>query len=472
MAIYAVFVCLMVAGPGTELADAPCQLDELPQRFETIEDCREYLDERIETFVRRDHQGRYFVRDSSDPEAITWKECRVADGDTRAEGWGGDVGGGGWCYRDESGRIIKRRKPGSVPIPCPPEHATIPMSASHNEDSKAGYYRQVVYYATDRALVSGKRAEFGYDRDERSMHYGSCVVTIPPVHRRGDLEQPQWYRLEFSEDPRKDITLQETKELSLEALRTEVDRNVGSTLERRMLVFVHGYNVTFAEAAKRTGQLAWDLDLRGPNSRGLGLFYSWPSRGEAAPYLADETNAEWAKSDLEAFLIDLLSTTTAKDIYIIAHSMGSRPTLRAIAEIARSSRSKLLRKVHGLILAAPDIDASTFRKDIAPNLASMTGTLYVSSKDRPLYFSMRAHGGYPRLGDPAAGPIVVKGFDTLDASAVDDGDFLGHSYFAGRPALLEDIFNLMNGIVIDERFGLSPVATKGGRYWKFDGIAP
>jgi esterase/lipase superfamily enzyme len=66
---------------------------------------------------------------------------------------------------------------------------------------------------------------------------------------------------------------------------------------------------------------------------------------------------------------------------------------------------------------------------------------------------------------------VVNGIETIDASAVDDGDFLGHSYFAARPALLEDIFNLMNGSDAGHRFGLTPVDAKVGRYWKLGAMA-
>jgi esterase/lipase superfamily enzyme len=303
------------------------------------------------------------------------------------------------------------------------------------------------------------------------MTYGHCKVSIPYGHRTGNLEEPHWYYLQFSEDPAKHIVLQGVTTETADQFFKDVDAEIRETVEKKVLLFVHGYNVTFKDAALRTGQLAFDLNLSGKASRGIAGFYSWPSSGKPAPYAVDENNAEWTQSHLTGFLTSFLGSAPAHSVYLIAHSMGSRPTLRAIATLS-STHPELVARLHGLILAAPDIDADTFRTQIAPTFAStqLAGTLYVSSKDKPLGASMHLHG-YPRLGDPAAGPIIVKGIETIDASDVDDGDFLGHSYFAARPELLEDIFSLMNGATAAHRFDLAHVDIAAGRYWKFRPVA-
>jgi esterase/lipase superfamily enzyme len=371
---------------------------------------------------------------------------------------------------DSSSPPVAQERP-----PLHEEHrpAEKPASADHKVKTpkEAKYHSEIIYFVTDRSPTRSTGVFFGSSRGG-SLRYGYCIITIPFSHRSGELERPSWLKLQFSEDANRDVILQDATELKPSEFSGEINSVLGDTHEGRLLLFVHGYNVSFAAAARRTGQLAWDLNLTGRASNGAALFYSWPSRGEAAPYVSDESNAEWTQSDLTEFLADFLATTTARHIYVIAHSMGSRPTLRAIAALS-SSHPELLTKIHEIILAAPDIDADTFRRQIAPIFAAhrLAGTLYVSSRDVPLIASMRAHGGYPRLGDPTAGPVVVNGIETIDASAVDDGDFLGHSYFAARPALLEDIFNLMNGSDAGHRFGLTPVDAKVGRYWKLGAMA-
>ncbi|MFX7906697.1 alpha/beta hydrolase, partial [Acinetobacter baumannii] len=46
-----------------------------------------------------------------------------------------------------------------------------------------------------------------------------------------------------------------------------------------VLVFVHGYNVSFEDAARRAGQLAVDLKFGGRT-----LLYSWASAADAKQY--------------------------------------------------------------------------------------------------------------------------------------------------------------------------------------------
>ena len=48
-------------------------------------------------------------------------------------------------------------------------------------------------------------------------------------------------------------------------------------------LFIHGYNVTFEGAARRTAQMAYDLGFNG-----AAVFYSWPSQGTPTAYTIDE----------------------------------------------------------------------------------------------------------------------------------------------------------------------------------------
>jgi esterase/lipase superfamily enzyme len=86
--------------------------------------------------------------------------------------------------------------------------------------------------------------------------------------------------LEFRQIPSKHIVVLSVKPLDRVAWSTSL-RTAMKPWTREALVFVHGYNVTFETAARRTAQLAYDL-----NFRGVPLMYSWPSKGILAGYPA------------------------------------------------------------------------------------------------------------------------------------------------------------------------------------------
>ena len=91
---------------------------------------------------------------------------------------------------------------------------------------------------------------------------------------------------------------------------------------------MHGYNVTFADAARRTAQIAYDLGFDG-----APVFYSWPSRAGFAAYEVDRENAEWSQVDLKNFLGQFAERSQADNIFLIAHSMGSRVLTGALEDL-------------------------------------------------------------------------------------------------------------------------------------------
>jgi esterase/lipase superfamily enzyme len=183
----------------------------------------------------------------------------------------------------------------------------------------------------------------------------------------------------------------------------------------------------------------------------------------------DETNAEWARLDFETFLKDFAAQSDAEHIYLIAHSMGTRVLTGALKELVLEDPS-IRDKFDEIILAAPDIDADTFRRDIAPRiLAGERGaTLYASSGDYALMAS-KAFAGYRRAGDTAGGVTIAPGVDTIDASSAKT-DFVGHSYYGDSSSVLGDLRRLiLSRKRAEKRSGLSPVMTYRGRYWTFEG---
>jgi esterase/lipase superfamily enzyme len=277
----------------------------------------------------------------------------------------------------------------------------------------------------------------------------------------GELEGPSLLRLQFSPDPVRHVVLLSatlsSRDRFFEELRTKANSQGSSAL-----LFVHGYNVTFADAARRTAQMAYDLGFGG-----APIFYSWPSVGETAAYTVDEQNIEWSEANFTMFLRDFLNRSQAQRIYLIGHSMGNRALARAVAAVL-AERPDLSKRLRAIILAAPDIDAQVFKRDIAPALVAthVPITMYASADDRALTASKFLAGGYARAGDINDGVVIVTGIETVDATSSDTG-LVGHSYFAEQRSMLADIFDtIRNGLAADQRFGLLPVDTSLGRYWK------
>jgi len=322
--------------------------------------------------------------------------------------------------------------------------------------------RQVeVFYATDREPSTSPGVYYGTERG--SLAYGIAGVGIPPHHELGRHEAPSVFKFEWSPDERKHITVNEITPLGQEAFVRLLEQKINLAPGGKLLVFVHGYNVEFAEALRLLAQFSTDLKFEGPV-----LLFSWPSQGGVTGYTVDETNAEWAQPHLVQLLDDLLDDTSAQRIYLVAHSMGSRTATRAFIALAGDRPLSSIAPIREMILVAPDIDADLFRADIAPRLASngIHATLYASSGDRALMASKAFHG-HARAGDSGEGMVVVDGVETVDASAA-SGGLIGHSYFAEDRRIMEDIFGILQtGQRADGRFGLEAVNSANGRYWTF-----
>ena len=78
-------------------------------------------------------------------------------------------------------------------------------------------------------------------------------------------------------------------------IRREIEATDRS--QRHSLVFLHGYNVSFEEAAIRAAQIGFDLKISGAVA-----FFSWPSQGSLLGYAADEATIEASEAAIADFL--------------------------------------------------------------------------------------------------------------------------------------------------------------------------
>ena len=148
--------------------------------------------------------------------------------------------------------------------------------------------------------------------------------------------------------------------------------------------------------------------------------------------------------------------------------MGTRGLTRAYASLI-SKNPEFKDIIKEIILAAPDIDAEIFERDIAPMIASEKNniTIYASSEDLALKSSKKFHGLKQRLGDSTDGIFVYPGIEKIDASKVNTS-FLGHSTYAENKSLLSDIFYILNfSIRADKRSDLIRSYKNDKPYWEF-----
>jgi esterase/lipase superfamily enzyme len=326
-----------------------------------------------------------------------------------------------------------------------------------------------VFFATDRrpSGAKGPSNYFGSEwyLEEDNLYTGSVTVSIPPVHKEGKVERPfKWWIIEFSEDPKKHVVLTDLKVVKgndfYGALRTEYDRR--ETEKRSALVFIHGFNVPFDQAAYNTAQIAYDLDFDG-----VPMMYSWPSQGSVLAYDGDQEAAEWSAPHLQTFLERMARESGALRIHIIAHSMGNRPLSRALAAIGHQSDIQPL--FDNIIMAAPDVNASTFTQ-LWPDIknAAKRFTLYASSDDKALAASRKSKGGtnFARLGEGGPKIVVIPGIDTVDASGIDTS-WLGHSYVDSCKPVMNDLQLLIAKGWAPLQRKLRDRQKEGLAYWAF-----
>lgn len=287
-----------------------------------------------------------------------------------------------------------------------------------------------VFFATNRrrAPAEGSAQDYGPEPDGE-LRYGEAQVTIPlAAHRMGKVETPRWWRRLLGQREEQRFQVRVTS-LCQAKFVSRLSQAFQAEEERELLVFVHGYNVTFREALRRCAQLAFDLQFPG-----AVVLFSWPSMGSVCWYTADEERAA-ASADQLAALLRLLEGGPWRKVHLLAHSMGNRVVVLGLAD---NPPSKLpLRQV---VLAAADVNVEIFRQKF-PRIAwvGLGFTSYASKSDRALLLSAGLHQ-MSRVGFIQGEPFVTEGLVTVDASPVDSGLLgLGHGYVYGRRSVLTDV---------------------------------
>ena len=361
-----------------------------------------------------------------------------------------------------------------------------------------------VFFGTNRARQDKDgRVSFGWE-DANRLQLGSAVVTVPRHGGRpiGAIARPGWWDLYVSRippegDPKRHFVIAKNG-ISLFSSETEFLAAVAKhrdTLKRfkdDAFIFVHGYNTDFDESLYRTAQIAFDLGApellaaalgAGGGSQeahlpyGTAFMYTWPSAGTESDYAWDKDYVRLSIDHLERFVKLVVEKSGAKNVHVIAHSMGNIAMLNALSEYVEKAQGANASgaTIKQVILAAPDISESEFVRLARKILPASDGiTLYASSRDWALELSRQFHRGQPRVGDIVGDkPTVLQGVDTIDISNITSCYFCsGHSEFADQKDLLGDIARLFReGTRPPDRRApgvLSTVPLEGGiNFWRY-----
>ncbi|MES2550016.1 MAG: alpha/beta fold hydrolase [Pseudomonadota bacterium] len=298
-------------------------------------------------------------------------------------------------------------------------------------DGLAGGTPETIFVGTTREK-DGEAYAFGRSGEPTFLRYD---VAIPTDREPGEVNWPPKSR---KPDGKRDF-------LTLDARGFETGDDFSTALraamklrgQRDAVVYVHGFNNTMAEGVYRVAQMHHDLEVPG-----VAVHYAWPSRGSALGYVYDRDSILFARSGFVS-LLDEVEDAGARDIVIVAHSMGAFLTMEGLRQMVLKDGPGALDRIKGVVLIAPDLDLDVFRAQ-ARDIGRLPEpfVIFGSSRDRVLNISATLSGTGDRLGNmDSVTQIADLNVIYLDTSAYTTGT--GHLNLGENPALLK----LFGGLV-------------------------
>lgn len=295
----------------------------------------------------------------------------------------------------------------------------------------AGGTPETIFVGTTR-MKEGDGFAFGRSGEPSFLRYD---IAIPPDREPGKVNWPPKTR---KPDAKRDfLTLDQRNFATADAFSEALRAAMTLRKQTDAVVYVHGFNNTMAEGVYRVAQMHHDLEVPG-----VAVHYAWPSRGSALGYVYDRDSVLFARSGFVS-LLDEVEDAGAKDIIIVAHSMGAFLTMEGLRQRVLKDGPKALDRIKGVVLISPDLDLDVFRaqaKDIGKLPEPFV--IFGSSRDRVLNVSATLSGTGDRLGNiDDVAKIADLNVIYLDTAAYTTGT--GHLNIGENPALLK----LFGGLV-------------------------
>ena len=229
-------------------------------------------------------------------------------------------------------------------------------------------------YVTDRAPIADPQTNalsYGSERS-RTMSFGSIDMRIEPdlngamgemklggINEIGRFPEVPYPAVVSSAGYRRAPGVVAAHEEAVASLQGEIRRRLAKTERKEVVVFVHGYNNSFADAANAMGSIC---RLLGGDF--VCVLLTWPaggSRGAFMGYNVDRESGEFAVADMRKAIRAIGQTEGVRGVHIIAHSRGTdvlASAFQQLSEEAYVSRFSITEnlKVRNIVLFAPDID--------------------------------------------------------------------------------------------------------------------
>jgi len=353
-----------------------------------------------------------------------------------------------------------------------------------------------VLYATNRLPArNGEKAGYGRKFDEM-LRLGVAYIQI------GDDQAGSWeqlYAVSTVQERGSDILLklkrvQEFiaigKDVDIQApppdllrLLAELDKALEKSLDKDLLIFVHGAKNDFYRSV---GQAAQYRHFTGRHS--VVLAFVWPSMENILRYGADVRHAT-ASAPMLATLVELLAThTQARNINILGYSLGAVVVSNSLYQLHQRHRevgAETLRRrmrIGEVYYAAADLDLDMF-VDHLRHYHDMVGrvSMTLNPNDSALGFASKiqrkSRAGRPDPEDLSEEEFLwlrdlslTRQFDLIEVqSAILPYQALeAHDYWYANPRVSMDVLIQMLSHATPDQRGLDrQVGERGFEYWSF-----
>lgn len=265
-----------------------------------------------------------------------------------------------------------------------------------------------------------------------AISLNTVVVSVPPDRNRkvGNVQWPS----RVPPNPEKEFAVLEIAKAGSEGQVLQWFRK-NRNAKRQVVIFVHGFNNTYADALFRFAQIVHDS-----GTDATPVVFTWPSRARVFDYLYDKESANYSRRALEDLILQAARSPDVDDVTILAHSMGAWLAAEALRGVSMREKS-IPAKVKNVVLASPDIDIDVFRRqfvEMGPKRPHFT--ILTSTRDKALGASRWLSGGIDRVGGsdlrPYASVLEELGVSVIDTSTIASNDPLGHNTFADSPGIV------------------------------------
>jgi esterase/lipase superfamily enzyme len=321
-------------------------------------------------------------------------------------------------------------------------------------------------YITDRAPNSDPGADLPYGQERsRSLAFGSARVSLLPQMQWDELrrqslanlrEQPIELKLdrvkELGRYPTEPYSVQvttqgvtrdpatlEQHELAEAKFKSEVRKRLRTAPSREVVLYIHGFNETFATAAYTAAELCHFLGRMDVCS-----FFTWPASSTGGPltsYISTTESSQYSVGHLKKAIRTLAQTPGVEGLHLLAHSRGNALLLSAVRELyletvafGESPAESL--KLKNIVMLSPDVDVDVasqqleivasdpdfvtrWHSAVLPKFIEGRFTVYASPGDKALRLSeflFRSRSRVGQLSPEDIPPRVQEFFSKVQTS--------------------------------------------------------